>query len=362
MDSMTKTFNCVAYYLGQYHPIPENDRFWGEGFTEWHNVARARPLFPGHRQPKIPGRLGFYDLRSKEALAAQIDYAWEVGITAFCYWHYWFAGKRLLYRPLDDMLKLDRPNFRFMLGWANESWSGVWHGAASKVLIEQRYDAKELADHAVLLASYIENGRYLEIEGKFPLLIYKPRQIPNPAEYLGELRDQVARRSGAKLHLIGDWSPGRNSEFSDPAVHGLDAAVVTPVGAYFRSPLLSTSYRFLRRKLAQIGIGPEIRSYRNMTSTLQRAMRTISGVSHATVVTGWDNTPRSGRRGLVLSGYDEASFRQATRSALAIEENNRTPILFVKSWNEWAEGNTAEPIFHEQWSVGSTLREILRHE
>jgi hypothetical protein len=359
---MTKTLTSIAYYLGQFHPIPENDSFWGEGFTEWHNVARARPLYPGHAQPKLPGRFGFYDLRCTETLSSQIDYAQEIGITAFCYWHYWFGGKRLLHRPLDDMIKLGHSKFRFMLGWANESWSGVWHGAPDRLIVEQSYGPQELADHAKLLARYIESGQYLEINGSFPFVIYKPTQIPNSAEYLGGLREHITRLTGAKLYLIGNWSPGRNFEYSDPAGIGLDATVVTPIGTYFRSRFFSAGYRFLRRKLGQAGLGPEIRAYESVGLTLERAMRSIAGISHATVVTGWDNTPRSGARGLVLSGYNEASFRHALTSAVALERRNLTPILFVKSWNEWAEGNTVEPIFHERWSVGSVLREILRVE
>lgn len=359
---MTETFNCIAYYLGQYHPIPENDCYWGDGFTEWHNVARARPLYPGHVQPKLPGRFGFYDLRCKETLASQVDYAREIGITAFCFWHYWFAGKRLLYRPLDDMLALGHPEFRFILGWANESWSGVWHGAPNKVLVEQSYGARELAEHATLLSSYIESGQYLEVNGRFPFVIYKPMQVPNAADYLGQLRESIERRTGAELYMIGNWSPGRRSEFSDPAAYGLDAAVISPVGAYFSSSVLSQGYRLFWRNLSQLNIGPEIRGYKGVISTLERARHAISGVSHATVVTGWDNTPRSRRRGLVLSGYNQASFRRAATSALAIEKENPAPMLFVKSWNEWAEGNTLEPLFRETWSAGLTLREILRHE
>lgn len=357
---MKNTVTCVAYYLGQFHPIPENDAFWGEGFTEWHNVARARPLFPGHDQPKIPGRFGFYDLRCTETLHAQIDYAHEIGITAFCFWHYWFAGKRLLHRPLDDMLKLGRPDFRFLLGWANESWSGIWHGAANRIFVEQGYDANELAQHANVLSGYIESGRYLEVNGRFPFVIYKPTQIPNAVQYLSQLREHVSRQTGASLYLIGNWSPGRNFEFSDPSRYGLDAAVVTPVAARFQSPLLSIGYRQLWKKLGQIGVGPEIRNYSSIVSTLENGMRSITGASHATIVTGWDNTPRSGRRGLVLSHYDEASFRRAASAALELESRNSAPILFLKSWNEWAEGNTVEPIFHERWSVGSTLKEILQ--
>lgn len=360
--TMGKTLNCIAYYLGQFHSIPENDRFWGEGFTEWHNVASARPLYPGHVQPKLPGRFGFYDLRCAETLLTQIDYSLEIGINAFCYWHYWFAGKRLLHRPLDDMLKLGHPRFRFILGWANETWTGAWHGAADKVIATQSYGGKELADHAALISSYINSGQYFNINGRFPLVIYKPKQIPNAADYLGELREHVKHLSGADLYLIGNWSPGLNSEFSDPIMYGLDAAVITPCAAYFRSPLLSVSYRLLWRKLTDLGIGPEVRAYKSVISTLQRGMRSVSGVSHATVVAGWDNTPRSGRRGLVLAGYNEASFKCAARSALAIEMKNVEPILFVKSWNEWAEGNTVEPLFHEQWSVGTALREVLHDE
>lgn len=359
---MRKSLICIAYYLGQFHSIPENDHYWGEGFTEWHNVARARPLYPGHVQPKLPGRFGFYDLRCTETLVAQIDYSLEIGINAFCYWHYWFAGKRLLHRPLDDMLKLGHPHFRFILGWANETWTGVWHGAANKVIAKQSYGSKELADHASLLSSYIESGKYLDVNGRFPLVIYKPRQIPNAPEYLGELKEHVRRITGANLYLIGNWSPGRNSEFSDPALYGLDAAVITPCAAYFCSSLLSAAYRFLWRRLTNFGIGPEIRAYKSVISTLELGMRSVSGVSHATVVTGWDNTPRSGRRGLVLAGYNQASFERAARSALAIERSNAEPILFVKSWNEWAEGNTIEPLFDERWSAGTTLRKVLQDE
>ena len=362
METMKKSLNCIAYYLGQFHSIPENDRFWGEGFTEWHNVARARPLYRGHEQPKLPGRFGFYDLRCTETLAAQIDYAQEIGVTAFCFWHYWFAGKRLLHRPLDDMLKLGRPELRFILGWANESWSGVWHGASDKVIVEQSYDKQELVDHAVLLSTYINSGHYLEIDGRFPFVIYKPRQIPNPVEYLGQLREHISRLTGARLYVIGNWSPGRNYEFSELAALGLDAAVVTPIATYFRSPLLSAGYRLLRRNMTKAGLGPEVRRYETVIPALERGIRSVKGISHATVVTGWDNTPRSGRRGLVLSGYNEATLRRAAKSAIQLERKNETPILFVKSWNEWAEGNTVEPIFHERWSAGSTLREILRDE
>jgi hypothetical protein len=349
----------VAYYLGQYHPLEENDRFWGLGFTEWHNVAKARRLYPGHRQPRLPGAFGFYDLRCPETLVNQITYSHDIGITAFCYWHYWFAGKRLLHRPLDDMLQLNYPNFKFMLGWANESWSGVWHGAADKIMIEQTYNEYELVSHAKLISEYIESGQYLEIEGNYPFVIYKPKLIPNAASYLGELKRLVKLRSGHDLYLIGNWSPGRNGSFDKPADYGLDAAVVTPLGARFKSDSAQVMNTALWRGLRKLHIGPEVRPYRELASTLEQSCESIHGAAHATIVTGWDNTPRAGRRGLVLTGYNKESFQSAIRDAINLELRNGKKLLFVKSWNEWAEGNVLEPTFHEEWSAGEALREVL---
>lgn len=349
---------CVAYYLGQFHPTRENDDFWGEGFTEWHNLAKARPLYPGHDQPVLPGRLGFYDLRCDDTLREQIAYARTVGVDAFCHWHYWFGGRRLLHKPLDRMLQLD-PTFRFMLGWANESWTGVWHGESRRMLIEQTYSDTELKAHAELLARYLETGRYLEAGSAHPFVIYKPRLIPRPVEYLGQLREEVRRLSGANLYIIGNWTPGRSGQIKSPSHLGLDAVVVTPVAAYFRNAVAQNSYSLLWQGLRGIGAGPEIRSYVNTSRTQAAAVESIEGVAHATVVTGWDNTPRSKRRGLVLTGYDRTTFHAAALNAIELEKRNQRQLLFVKSWNEWAEGNVLEPRFHEVWSAGETLRGAL---
>lgn len=350
---------CIAYYLGQYQPTEENNAFWGDGFTEWHNVANARPLYPGHVQPVLPGSLGFYDLRCEETLRKQIDLACGVGIDAFCHWHYWFAGRRLLHAPLDRMISMGHKKFRFILGWANESWTGVWHGASKRVLIEQSYNEQELRAHAVLLSQYIASGQYLEIAGTFPFVIYKPNQIPDPVRYLGRLKEEVRRLSGAELYLVGNWSPGRSGEVPDPARAGLDAVVVTPVAMHFNKLWLQNLYSGTWQTLRKLGLGPEVRPFSSTANVQARAMQRINGVAHATVVTGWDNTPRSRRRGLVLSGYCEASFRHAAELAVELEMCNEQPILFVKSWNEWAEGNVLEPRFKEQWSPSQVLKEVL---
>lgn len=350
---------CVAYYLGQFHPIVENNNFWGDGFTEWHNVSKARPLFPTHKQPVLPGRLGFYDLRNHTTLVDQMDLAADIGVDAFCHWHYWFGGKRLLHGPLDDMIAIGHARTKFMLGWANESWSGVWHGADNNIFIEQVYNEQELIDHASLIASYIQTGQYIDLNGVYPFVIYKPRQIPDPVNYLSKLKILVKNLCGADLYLIGNWTPGRSGEIFDPSDFGLDAVVITPVAAYFSTGWQQNCYSILWQALRKVGVGPEIRSYPKIKDTLERAIKSVQGVAHATVVTGWDNTPRSKRRGLVLRGYNETSFRAMAGKAAALESAGADKILFVKSWNEWAEGNVLEPRFNESWSAAAILKKIL---
>lgn len=354
-----RPITVVAYYLGQFHPTSENDEFWGPGFTEWHNVAKARPLFPGHQQPQLPGKFGFYDLRCLDTLAEQIAYSHEIGVNAFCHWHYWFAGKRVLHRPLDAMLELNIPEYKFMLGWANESWSGIWHGDADRVLIKQTYNRNELTEHARLIAGYIHTERYLELKGRFPFVVYKPKQIPSAAEYLSELKRLVRQFSGAELYIIGNWTPGFSGSFVLPSDYGLDAAVVTPVAALFRTQIAQAAYSAFWQAARRFGLGPEIRRYKKIVSVLRSGLKMIRGTSHATIVTGWDNTPRSGRRGLVLAGYNEHNFRQAAWDAVNLELRNETPLLFVKSWNEWAECNVIEPLYNETWCAGAALKEIL---
>lgn len=350
----------IAYYLGQFHPLEENNKFWGEGFTEWHNVAKARPLFIGHNQPVLPGRFGFYDLRLDDILLEQSKYANEIGVDVFCYWHYWFAGKRVLHKPLDKMLSL--PNFKtkVMLGWANESWTGIWHGLSKEIIFKQTYNRNELQNHAKLIASYVNSNMYLKINNVSPFLIYKPLLIPDAKNYLNEMRELVRKEGGGDLYIIGNWGPGSNEQINRPINFGLDAVVANNVGRYFNSAFSRKFNNGLWHVLNKIGIGPQIRDYKSTSETLLAAFAKVDGVIHATAVAGWDNTPRSGRRGLVLSGFNEQSFRKALNLALTLENRNKNKLLFLKSWNEWAEGNTLEPIFKSSWDRGNVLKEFTK--
>lgn len=194
----------IAFYLPQYHPIPENDEWWGKGFTEWANVASAKPLFKGHDQPRIPADLGFYDLRVPEVRQAQADLASKYGIDGFCYWHYWFAGKQLLESPFNEVLKSGEPDFPFCLAWANMPWSGVWDGRPDRILIDQTYPGEHdhIAHFNALLPAFLDD-RYIRIDDKPSFVIYKPNKLLDTAETI-TLWQRMAKEAGLNgLYIVG---------------------------------------------------------------------------------------------------------------------------------------------------------------
>src|SRR6266404_281138 len=214
------TVRAIAFHLPQFHPVLENDEWWGKGFTEWTNAAKAKPMFRGHYQPHVPADLGFYDLRVPETRAAQAQLARDYGIEAFCYYHYWFAGKRIIERPFNEVLASGQPDFPFCLCWANQTWTGIWHGAPNRILIEQTYPGPE--DHIAhfrALESAFHDPRYVRVDGKPVFIIYSPTELPDARRTTDLWRD-LARKSGLNdlflvgvcLYLIGDsicrrWVP-----------------------------------------------------------------------------------------------------------------------------------------------------------
>src|ERR1700744_6576734 len=183
----------IAFYLPQFHPIPENDLWWEAGFTEWTNVAKAKPLFQGHRQPRLPSDLGFYDLRVPEVREQQAQLARDSGVEGFCYWHYWFSGRRVLERPFEEVLASGRPDFPFCLAWANQSWTGIWHGNPKTKLISQEYpgieDQKQHFDWAL---KAFRDDRYLKVDGRPIFVVYDPGNLPKESSFLDHWRELSA--------------------------------------------------------------------------------------------------------------------------------------------------------------------------
>ena len=186
---------ALAFYLPQYHPIPENDEWWGKGFTEWRNVTKARPLFPGHYQPHVPGELGYYDLRVPEVRAAQANLAREHGVHGFVYYHYWFHGRRLLERPFEDVLSSGEPDFPFALCWANEEWTRGWDAQTGHVLVRQEFSEEDDRAHIRDLLRAFKDPRYITIDGRPLLLIYRPTLLPDLAR-TSEVWRQEVRAAG----------------------------------------------------------------------------------------------------------------------------------------------------------------------
>lgn len=328
----------VALYLPQFHPIPENDRWWGPGFTEWTNVAGARPLFPGHRQPNLPGSLGFYDLRLAEVRAAQAALAQAHGIEAFCYWHYWFGdGRQLLERPFEEVLASGSPDISFCLGWANESWSGVWHGAPERILIEQRYPDDDDSLHFAHLLTAFRDERYLRVGGRPVFHVYRPEQLPDASRFVQRWQDLAAEAGLPGMYLVAGLRDSYSS--ARAASDGFDASF------YQRLPFVNSPRNVFRARLRHKLLGqPVVYPYASEPLVWPLEWRADPRVQPC-VVPNWDNTPRSGRRGIVLTDPKPDYFRRHVRDAVErlAERPGEERLLWVKSWNEWAEGNHLEP-------------------
>lgn len=333
----------IAFYLPQFHPIKENDEWWGPGFTEWTNLAKARPLFSGHLQPRIPADLGFYDLRLPETRDAQAALARDNGVEGFCYWHYWFGGHRLLQRPFDEVLKSGEPSLPFCLGWANETWSGIWHGEPKKVLIEQTYPGEDDdRQHFEYLLTAFLDSRYITVDRKPVLVVYKPLKIPNPKARFDFWRNLAVKAGLPGLHIVGV----NMGDFDDAAELGLDAAIISTLGQVSSNHSIGRLQRLywgIRRRLPVASL--RVIDYERAVENLVPDMNSFKFEAYPCAVSNWDNTPRSGARGLVLTNSTPESFRGHLRKAIAAVQG-RAPehkLVFLKSWNEWAEGNFVEP-------------------
>lgn len=323
----------IAFYLPQFHPIPENNVWWGKGFTEWTNVVSARPRFKEHYQPHLPADLGFYDLRVPEVRDAQAKLAQAYGIHGFCYYHYWFNGRRLLNRVFDEVLDSGEPDINFCLCWANESWRRNWQGQHQEVLIEQTYSHSDDLNHIHWLERAFKDPRYIRVDDKPLFLVYRAQDLPDAGKTIEIWREEARRLGIGELYLCCVETDGFNN---DPASLGFDAAVEFPPHQNTAEPIEppSSSNR-----------NTEIFAYEDFATASQSKFNR-DYVRHPCVVPGWDNSAR--RRllvSLVMQGSSPEKYANWLRAAItyAQEKPEDGRLVFVNAWNEWAEGAHLEP-------------------
>lgn len=357
--SPTPRARSIAFYLPQFHPIPENDRWWGKGFTEWTNVVKARPRFRGHYQPHLPADLGFYDLRNAETRQAQADLARAYGIEGFCYYHYWFRGKRLLNRPLDEVLHSGSPEFPFCLCWANQTWSRAWDGRDNDTLIRQDYNDLDSAAHIAWLCGVFTDPRYLRIHGRPLFVIYLPEEVPELARMLARWRTACADAIGVEPWICGTVTGFSGLDHAALNALGFDGIVdFQPNRKHFPSARNATGYAvsLLQRILPRESYD-RLRNHRwlktqNLNTIVDYAAYVDSAIARGTVADStypvvfpsWDNAARRSSA-TIIENHDPAQYRRWLEDAISRVEA-RPPderVLFINAWNEWAEGCHLEP-------------------
>lgn len=350
--NMQKKPEIIAFYLPQFHPFKENDEWWGKGFTEWTNVGKAKPLFKGHNQPRIPTELGYYDLRLPEIREQQAQMARDAGVTAFCYWHYWFGnGRRLLADIFNDVLESGNPNFPFCLGWANHSWYAKnWNSdgtSTNKLLIEQTYPGIEDEKmHFQFLLNTFNDYRYVKVNNAPLLYIFDPISIPQ--EYLDNFRKWTKAEGFTDLYLVANISSPNISK-DDLFKKGFNAVSYQRLGGITNKTIhnMGRSGRGLYRMWKRMkGIilhrPPFMTDYRKYYPFLILDEDKDENVIPS-LVPQWDHTPRSGWNGSFFVHATPEYFYKHALMALDSVKDKRYPILFLKSWNEWGEGNFIEP-------------------
>ncbi len=357
----------IAFYLPQYHPIPENDKWWGPGFTEWNNVVKAKPLFRGHYQPRLPADLGFYDLRLPEVRQQQANLAREAGIEGFCYYHYWFGnGKQLLQRPFDEVLASGEPDLPFCLCWANHDWTNkTWQKGMSiksdSNIMTMHYDFEDHKKHFFHLLPAFMDKRYITVDGKPLFVIWAPKDFPQITEFIAFWKKLAEENGLSGIHFVGYtsnasgrsvsgkklslWADNEAAEHYNEILNmGFDAVI--SMGLYRGQALGNGKFKMLAYFLSN-KLPIQILYKADYEKVMKHYYVDEDGWENVypTLMPQWDRTPRAGTNTYPLINSTPEKFQKSIETVLKIIEKKHPEhkLLFLKSWNEWGEGNYVEP-------------------
>ncbi|BDQ38457.1 hypothetical protein SYK_28170 [Pseudodesulfovibrio nedwellii] len=333
--SSPSAIEALAFYLPQFHPIPENDEWWGEGFTEWTNVTKTLPMYPGHDQPKHPGSMGYYDLRLPEVMKQQAELAKKFGVHGFCFHHYDFSGRRILETPVDNFIANPDIDIPFCLCWANENWTRRWDGFDQDILLSQNHSPEDDVRFINSMVPYFADSRYIRKDGKPFFIVYKAEQFPDMAGTLQRWRDRWDELYGEGLYLVMAQSFGAE----DPRDYGFDAAVQFPPHKYsWDNPRLND----------QLNVVPD---YDGQIFDYEHFAKSYSSVDpeyvlYKTVSPAWDNTARRGVCGTIFANSNPSKYKKWLDLAskwTSSKHPSGSQFVFINAWNEWAEGAYLEP-------------------
>ena len=378
-----KGLKVIAFYLPQFHRIPENDEWWGEGFTEWTNVKKARPLFPGHDQPRIPLDRNYYDLRDDRVKVWQAETAQSHEIYGFCYYHYWFKnGKKLLQKPAEQMLKNKEIRIPFCFSWANENWSRNWDGGNHEILMEQEYGGKkDWEKHFRYLLPFFKDERYITVDGKPLFIIYKPEQIIDIYQMMKYFRKRAKEEGFPGLCLAFQYPTYYSDMYYRKDIFDYRIAF-EPVFSRSESSNVKTEPDIRIRLLRMLGAEWLLSIYRKKRQRLlgsswvtankrthlsysQAWERVLSAKWTDELLPGafvdWDNTPRN-RNGVVYDGFSLDLFSKCFTKLVNRARGDNKKMIFINAWNEWGEGAFLEPDERYKYGKLEAIRSAMTQE
>lgn len=345
----------IAFYLPQFHAIPENDEWWGKGFTEWSNTKKAEPLYPGHYQPREPLNHNYYNLLDVSTLKNQAKLAREYGIYGFCIYQYWFGGKKLLEKPAELILENKDIDINFCISWANEPWTRAWDGKDKQVLMEQKYgNSDDWTAHFNYLLPFFKDERYIKIDGKPVFVIYRSNNIENVDDMVSHCNKLAIKYGFKGIYLLETLNSFQNK----PVMNQSDGVIEFEPMFTMRHglPYITQFKRLLRKKLGLL----DTMDYDYLWSRITRRHRSYTGKDrYLGAFVDWDNTARKGKNGLVVTGATPEKFGAYLKQQVS---SSNQEFIFINAWNEWAEGAYLEPDEKYKFQYLEQIKELLHND